>query len=471
MVDQPGADTIDAVLSTPLAIEIHDVEGRPLDSTVVVFAGVGLYLGPESGYSSEVLVAAAGVSDPALFSGIVLDTTDLRGRASVQVRLGPRTPTGRLVVTVDGIEPALQDTVAFIISAGAPTATRMATRDTTVYVDGVLQLRGGVVDRRGNFRSEPVSYGAGPLLAVNDEGVVTPSDYARSWVVVRGAFGDDTCHVSVVPHGRVLGVMHYDGGGPFVLFDLDGSRFTRVPSLTAGFDAAPAWSPDGTRFVYSTFSLTQQSGGELLVADSTGSALPLFPAGTFRNAAYPRYSRDGEWIYFSAQLEDAVFTLWRVHPDGSGVEQLGDDLGETGLAWRPDPSPDGTQLAFTTTAAEAMGTTWAVHALLLSSTQASAWSLPGLTARWAPAGDRIAVMPDGDGPILVASADGTNSQEVTAGDALFGWQSYSQPFDWSPDGRWLVVNHEYMIKLLQVDTGLLLPLAWSSVVGQPTWQR
>jgi hypothetical protein len=33
-----------------------------------------------------------------------------------------------------------------------------------------------------------------------------------------------------------------------------------------------------------------------------------------------------------------------------------------------------------------------------------------------------------------------------------------------------VMNHNDHLELLQVDTGLLLPLAWSGIIGQPAWQ-
>jgi hypothetical protein len=465
VLQAPGPDTIDAILTTPLVVEVRGPDGHGLDSALVVFAGAS---SSDVGYAPEVLVGGVGSSDVAQFSGDFPVMTDEQGRASVQVQLGTRAPRGRVVVTVD-VEPVIQDTIVFTIAPGAPVAARMQPKDTTVYLDRTLPLHGGVVDRHGNFRDEPVTYEAGPSLATTADGIVTPSAYARSWVLVRGAFGEDTGYVSVVPHGQALGVLNYVDGGPFVLFELDGSRYSTIPELAVGFDAAPAWSPDGQHFAYSTFSLTRETGGELFLTDSTGNAARLFPAGTFRNAAYPRYSRDGNWIYFSAQLQDGVFALWRVHPDGQGAEKLGTDLGGGGVDWRPDPSPDGSRLVFTT--ATNTEVTWGVRVVDLSSTQTSAWSAPGLTARWSPTGERIAVVSDRSGPLVLVQADGSSSREVTLGAALPGWQANGEPFDWSPDGQWLVLSHNYRIELLQVDTGLLLPLAWSSVLGQPTWRR
>ena len=59
---------------------------------------------------------------------------------------------------------------------------------------------------------------------------------------------------------------------------------------------------------------------------------------------------------------------------------------------------------------------------------------------------------------------------ITAANTIFGRTQYDQTFDWSPDGKWLVLSYNSMIQLLQVDTGLLLPLAWSHPAGQPSWE-
>lgn len=143
----------------------------------------------------------------------------------------------------------------------------MMPEDTTVYVDGTLRLRGGVVDRRRNRHDVPVVYEAGPTLSATNDGLVTPTVYARSHVIVRGSLGADTGYVSVVPRGRALGAMHYEGGGPFVLFELDGSRLYTVPTLRGGFDAAPAASPDGIHFAYANARSPTDLTKTLFVAD------------------------------------------------------------------------------------------------------------------------------------------------------------------------------------------------------------
>jgi Tol biopolymer transport system component len=259
-----------------------------------------------------------------------------------------------------------------------------------------------------------------------------------------------------------MGAAQLEGGGPFLRIELDGSGYVRIPNLVATVEAAPAWAPGSKSFAYTTFPNVSNLG-ELFVSDSLGNSQRLFPSGTFRSMAYPRYSTDGTWIYFSGQLTDPVYHLWRVHPDGTGAEDLGANLGGGNVDWRSDLSPDDTHLVFTTRAGP-----WVVRTLDIASRTVSSWSLVGLTARWSPVGDRLAIMPDYDPDaattMVVANADGTNSHTLTPAVS-------SDQFDWSPDGQWLVFCQDALLKLIQVDTGLLLPLAWSGGIAQPAWKR
>jgi Tol biopolymer transport system component len=57
------------------------------------------------------------------------------------------------------------------------------------------------------------------------------------------------------------------------------------------------------------------------------------------------FSPDGQWVYFNAELNTDVpghAQLFRVRPDGNGVEQLTDD---ERVNWFPHLSPDGKRLA------------------------------------------------------------------------------------------------------------------------------
>lgn len=55
------------------------------------------------------------------------------------------------------------------------------------------------------------------------------------------------------------------------------------------------------------------------------------------------YSPDGQWIYFNS-VRSGNMKIWRMHPDGSGQEQV--TFGDDSRDWFPHLSPDGKWIAF-----------------------------------------------------------------------------------------------------------------------------
>ena len=91
------------------------------------------------------------------------------------------------------------------------------------------------------------------------------------------------------------------------------------------------WSPDGARFAYcgirddlfDIYTIAADGGDELRLTHGEG-----------RNDG-PDYSFDGQWIYFNSS-RTGLMQIFRMHPDGSGLEQVtGDDYGN----WFAHPSP------------------------------------------------------------------------------------------------------------------------------------
>ena len=101
------------------------------------------------------------------------------------------------------------------------------------------------------------------------------------------------------------------------------SRTSR-PFLGEG-DAAPAWSPDGSRVV---FLNNKEGGGDpLFVADASGADPRQIyvgrPGDHNHNAVW---STDGQWIYFVSGVEPSVeMNIWRIRPAGGTPEQLTDE--------------------------------------------------------------------------------------------------------------------------------------------------
>jgi len=81
-----------------------------------------------------------------------------------------------------------------------------------------------------------------------------------------------------------------------------------------------AWSPDGERIVYHTFT----KGDPMFVADRSGAnARQIFGDRPGLHNHFPVWSPDGRWIYFvHGTPATKEMDLWRINPDGGNPERL-----------------------------------------------------------------------------------------------------------------------------------------------------
>jgi Tol biopolymer transport system component len=108
-------------------------------------------------------------------------------------------------------------------------------------------------------------------------------------------------------------VAEADGTNPVPVTNTKGLRLLR-----------PRWSPDSRRLAFGTQTLGQN--GIYAVAAAGGQASLVT-----RTGSNPSWARSGKWIYFDWRMQ-----LWKVAPDGSGRQQLGQHRGSN-----PIESPDG----------------------------------------------------------------------------------------------------------------------------------
>lgn len=425
---QTATDTIGAALVQALVVQIP---GAPA-GTVVRFEG-----GPVSGPEPFVLVAAVG-SGP--FDATTVDTIGTDGRALARVKLGGLIGTARLRILVP--EFGLQGSALYTIQAGRVALVLGAPHDSALLVGGRYPIRVRSWDRASNIVPDQTTLTSlDPNLTIVG-GEVVAGSIGRGRILVRSATGlTDTTFVSVVPDG-ILSAFSNQG---WVLFHTDGSLIQQRPTPqggNAGFTAN--WAPD---------ALTQvidQSAGPLRVLDLTGAVRNLpWPGNT--TELYPSYSADGTWIYF-ARGDTAGFTIHRVHPDGLGDTTV---IALSGNDVAPAPAPDGNRIAYTINGPMDLRL---YDLRTRSTTRLGRGHIPA----WSPDGTRIAFLDDDIG---IMNADGTGIRRLTQG------QHLQLGFDWSPDGKWIVADGSpYSLVLIDVSTGAVLPLGYSSGWATPSWK-
>jgi Tol biopolymer transport system component len=115
----------------------------------------------------------------------------------------------------------------------------------------------------------------------------------------------------------------------------------------------PRWSPDGRRLTYWRASPSKDGSlvSSVYVMDADGlHRRRLTEPGIF--AGEPDWSPDGAWIVFASHplsvFECCVTSdLFRIHPDGTGLEQLTRLHDESERATQPRYTPDGQWILFT----------------------------------------------------------------------------------------------------------------------------
>jgi len=447
LAGQNASDTIDALVS--LVVEVRDGARNPATGQEVVFQALGV------GSDTPYVTTPSGTPAPA--------TTDGGGQVTVGLKLGQHVGAAHLVVSV----PALGyvDTARFTIKPGRPVKTAVSPQDSTVYVGSGYTVAVLNLDRHGNRSSELVAACSGAAGAVSAAGCTVHGEHiGRGYVVASTAGRVDTAWVSVVPQGVVAAYdNHYplEPGHKTVLANLDGSGLTRLGPGGGGptTEAGLAWSPDGQELAL----VSGISKVQVLHPGSPPHDLIQPPSSMAESA--PRYSRDGSTVFFTANdLFFQSISLYRARRDGTAPTRFGPPRTYAGFDYNPSPSPDGRYVAYVSNRDQDCsncGTT--VRIWDLQQDAATSFRVSGELAAWSPVGDLIAYA--SAGTLRVIHADGT-------GGRLLPVQAITpRSIDWSPDGRWLLITTLGVPpRLVEVDTGQVLPIAWAAQFSELTWR-
>ena len=101
------------------------------------------------------------------------------------------------------------------------------------------------------------------------------------------------------------------GNDEIWIANADNSQPFQLTKLKGGEIGRPAWSPDGLRIAVALHALGTIGIYEIGVAD--GRVQQLVPGGA--DDAFPDYSTDGKWLYFSSKRNGAQ-RIWRIPASG-----------------------------------------------------------------------------------------------------------------------------------------------------------
>jgi len=438
-----ASDTVGTRLSPPLTVQLLDSHRNPIPGATVYF-----------GTGGPVLVAP--LDDPSFVINRLPVITDAAGHAAAWVQFLMAAGPGDVVVSANGHELVLH----YQVLPGGPAYVRADPVDTTLYVGGTVTFRPYITDAYGDRRTDTPVY---QYRSLNSSLVITGSNQAKGTALGRGfvtvsALGfTDTVGASVIPTGRIAAQAMLSNY--VLIMDLDGSSKDSItPSVPP--PRSMDWSPFSHRFAMDVF-------GSLLEMDTLGHTQQVVTNLLMRSAFYPRYSPDGSYIYFTGN--DSISTcygVWRIHPDGTALDQVVADTLDCGpysYTGGPSPSyatslsPDRTQIVYA-------GRTLRIRTLATGAD--TSLGVVGDVPRWSPTGAWIAY--DSLGTLMLVHPDGTGHQAlVDRGDVWYP----SNLFTWSPDGQWLLYHTSDRLVLVQVPTGLQLPLSVTIGLMDPSWLR
>jgi len=143
----------------------------------------------------------------------------------------------------------------------------------------------------------------------------------------RRTFGTEDKYPSWAPGGRILFLRAMAPGQPLryervFVMNADGTNVQRLTPDNDGWEAAPAWSPDGTRIVFTSTRNTNWWRDQIWVMNSDGTSPTSVTSNAWRHAM-PRWSPNGQRIvYCRAPYDTSNYDIWVMNADGTSPTQL-----------------------------------------------------------------------------------------------------------------------------------------------------
>jgi Tol biopolymer transport system component len=243
--------------------------------------------------------------------------------------------------------------------------------------------------------------------------------------IVSSSASDSNPEIS--PDGkRVAFISDRLGGGRVWVASSDGANPIDIAKIGGPWPAPARWSPDGNQIV---FECQNEGNDDVCIVPAGGGAARRLTRNPARDA-FPSWSRDGKWIYFTSNRSGS-FQIWKVLTDGSDAPAV---QVTNGGGYSAVESPDGTTVFFVRD--RARSGVWKVPVRGGPESQVGAFRFLGTCHNYAvgPEGIYYASSPDPEQWFelwLYRFATG-KSESICRIEKRFG-----EGLSVSPDGRWL----------------------------------
>lgn len=459
-------DTIDVDLPQQLIAEVRDMDGRPLPNIVVRFETQP----PDDTLQRNAITVFTCKPTGApecrdYLTTTRVDTTDAEGRVQALIRLG--SINGRAVIRIYAPTVGRPDSAVYQVLPGRAVAVSAPAIDTTLSIGTVATLRGRVVDRRGNPRTEvpTTAAGTGTAFTLDGADTVTPRELGIQWLYFRqGAFADST-RVRVLPSGRIVGAVDI---GSIRLINLDGTQERVVAN---NFDSFTGLFPnfDATRQRVTLHAAFNGPGypNTITVIDTNGAPRrDIDPTAGFEGVIATRQIADATVLVVGTRNNQVA--LWRV--DGSNnITRV--TLLPGRLVANADISHDGSRVTYASF--DDPTQRLVVRVIAVATEVVTTVDSTGATPRWSLQDDKIALVSSGPsstgtGTLVVVNADGTNRRVISTA-------IHDPGVAWSPDGQYLIgrLTTGGSLQLYRISDGRSVPLLrqWTGPTPQSNYRQ
>ncbi len=199
-------------------------------------------------------------------------------------------------------------------------------------------------------------------------------------------------------------------------------------------DAAPAWTGDGKKILFSSFrAILPNSTDENVLIMGVDGSLPTPLTESTANETHPSTSVGGSQISFRSTLTGAE-DIYLMNRDGTNEHVIATD---PAVDTDPNMSPDGKRIVFMSRRGSAPINSWDIFTVATNETALSNITLntlgsDDLEPEWSPDGTKIVFLSSrngGDLDIFTMNADGSNVKPLLDNNGI----SERTPV-WSPDG-------------------------------------